>query len=222
MEISATTATSQTTASQEAQTKLAGDLQNFLTLLTTQLKHQDPLEPMDSTEFTAQLAQFAAVEQAIQTNANLEKLITSNLSNRALSAVGYLGKTVEVKGGSAALVDGKAEFAYELPLNATAAAITIRNEAGVAVHVAPAQITAGRHGFTWDGTNQQGVTQPDGTYSITVTAAGENGNSIHVETYAVGIVDGADSSGETVKLTINGIAYPLADVVAVRDTAQGS
>ena len=215
MEITPTSTTTESAASAD-RAKLTGDLQSFLTLLTTQLKHQDPLEPMDSTEFTAQLAQFASVEQSIQTNANLEKLIGLNTSNQALTAVGYLGNYVEAKGNTANLVDGVANFAYELPSNADAVAVTIRNEAGIPVFVTPGEIKAGRHNFTWDGANGQGVLQPEGKYTITVNAVTADGGSIKVQTYTVGIADGADSSGDTVKIFINGVAVPLSDVVAVK------
>lgn len=217
MEIAATGSTTQPTASQEARSKLTGDLQSFLTLLTTQLKHQDPLEPMDSTEFTAQLAQFAGVEQNIQTNANLEKLIGLNSSNQALTAVGYLGKYVEAKGNTAALANGQTSFAYELPSNASAVAITIRNESGVQVATVPGELTAGRHAFSWDGLDLQGVQQPDGKYTISVNALANSGQPLLVQTYTAGIVDGADSSSGTVKLTINGVEVPLSEVVTVKE-----
>jgi flagellar basal-body rod modification protein FlgD len=220
MEITPTSTTPQGTATEKTasadRAKLTGDLQSFLTLLTTQLKHQDPLEPMDSTEFTAQLAQFASVEQSIQTNANLEKLIGLNTSNQALTAVGYLGNYVEAKGNTGNLIDGVANFAYELPSNADAVAVTIRNEAGIPVSVTPGEIKAGRHNFAWDGTNAQGVPQPEGKYTIAVNAVTADGGSVKVQTYTVGIADGADSSGDTIKIFINGVAVPLSDVVAVK------
>ena len=217
MDIAATGSTTQPTASQEARTKLTGDLQSFLTLLTTQLKHQDPLEPLDSTEFTSQLAQFAGVEQNIQTNANLEKLIGLSGSNQGLTAVGYLGKYVEAKGNTAALANGQATFAYELPSNAAAVAITVRNESGVQVTTVPGELGVGRHTFTWDGLDLQGVQQADGKYTISVTAVGNNGESLNVQTFTAGIADGADSSSGTVKLTINGVEVPLSEVIAVRE-----
>lgn len=220
MEITPTNTTPQSTAPESAasadRAKLTGDLQSFLTLLTTQLKHQDPLEPMDSSEFTAQLAQFAGVEQSIQTNANLEKLIGLNTANQALTAVGYLGNYVEAKGNTANLTGGVANYAYELPSNADAVAVTIRNEAGTVVSVTPGEIKAGRHNFSWDGTNGQGVQQPDGKYTIAVNAVTADGGSVNVQTYTVGIADGADSSGDTVKIFLNGVAVPLSDVVAVK------
>jgi flagellar basal-body rod modification protein FlgD len=115
------------------------------------------------------------------------------------------------------LVDGQANFAYALPSNATAVAITIRNQSGVQVLTVPGEITAGRHTFAWDGLDLQGVQQPDGKYTITVTAVGSNGQSLGVQTYTAGLVDGADSSGDTVKLTIRGVEVPLSDVVAIKE-----
>ena len=77
--------------------------------------------------------------------------------------------------------------------------------------------TAGRHDFVWDGKDSQGLDLPEGKYKITVTAADGNGNPINVQTYTFGTVDGADSSGDTVNLTINGVAVPLSDVVTVKN-----
>lgn len=213
---------SQSTASQSAQNKLTGDLESFLTLLTTQLKHQDPMNPVDSTEFTAQLAQFAAVEQGIQTNANLEQLINLSLANQSLAAVSYLGKYVEAKGSEFALKGGTGAFAYSLPETAETTAIQIRNEAGITVAVKPGNTTAGHHSFTWDGKNSQGLQLPDGKYSIVVSAVDKNGAQIDPTTYAVGIVDGADSSGNSIMVTINGVGVPLKDVVMVKPATPGA
>ncbi|HZZ11369.1 MAG TPA: flagellar hook capping FlgD N-terminal domain-containing protein, partial [Paraburkholderia sp.] len=80
----------QSTASQQ----LAGNFDTFLTLLTTQLQNQDPLSPMDSTQFTQQLVAFSGVEQQINTNNNLQSLIALNQSQQAASAVSYIGHSV--------------------------------------------------------------------------------------------------------------------------------
>lgn len=222
MNIAAATSAASQSAAQNAQNKLTGDLESFLTLLTTQLKHQDPLEPVDSTEFTAQLAQFAAVEQGIAMNANLEKLIGLNNASQAASAVSYLGKYVEAKGDHAALVTGKLEFAYSLPQSSQATAIQIINEAGVPVKVLEGQTGIGKHSLVWDGTDSQGLKLPDGKYEIVIGAVDEKGQQIQSQGFTVGIVDGADNSGDKVNITINGIAVPLADVVTVKDPPSGA
>ena len=96
------------------QNKLTGDLNRFLTLLVTQLQNQDPLEPLDANQFTSQLVQFASVEQQINQNANLEKLLTAQSENTMAAAVGYLGATVEVGGNALPLQGGGADASYTL------------------------------------------------------------------------------------------------------------
>src|SRR3954470_17819141 len=92
----ASTSATSTSAAASAQKQLAGNFDTFLTLLTTQLKNQDPLSPMDSNQFTQQLVQFSQVEQQINANKNLESLVSMSKAQGATSAVGYLGKTLTV------------------------------------------------------------------------------------------------------------------------------
>ena len=96
-----TTSTTAVTGAAAAQKSLASNFDTFLTLLTTQLQHQDPLSPMDSTEFTQQLVQFSSVEQQISANKNLESLIALTKSRSSADAVSYLGKSLTTTDGSA-------------------------------------------------------------------------------------------------------------------------
>src|SRR5262249_28143552 len=125
----AAAATGTSTASQ---TRLAGDYDSFLQLLTTQLKNQDPLSPLDATQFVTQLSQFAMVEQAIQTNKNLESLLQSS-RNAVISAdIGLIGRQVEVPGKTLGL-DGSGQgggFSYKLTTEAQTAAVNIRDSQG--------------------------------------------------------------------------------------------
>ena len=114
------------TQSADDQARLEEDLNQFLTLLVTQLENQDPLDPMDSTEFTSQLVQFASVEQQIKQNTNLEQLVGLQQNNQISSMVNFIDKLVEVEGQSIPLEDGQAEFTYTLPVNAKSASIIIR------------------------------------------------------------------------------------------------
>src|SRR5882757_5737115 len=99
-------------AAQSATKQLSSNFDTFLTLLTTQLRNQDPLSPMDSNQFTQQLVQFSQVEQQINSNQNLESLISLTKSQTSSDAVSYLGKTLTMTDGTAALMDGKADWAY--------------------------------------------------------------------------------------------------------------
>ena len=134
-----------TSDSRAALSKLTSDLDNFLTILTAQLQHQDPLEPLDTHEFTNQLVQFSSVEQAIQQNKNLESIIELNQNNMAISAVSYIGKEVSAAGKSNMLVNGKATFSYTLPEAAQAGTISITNQAGDVVFFGQAERTPGTH-----------------------------------------------------------------------------
>ena len=136
-----------TSDSKASLSKLTEDLDNFLTLLTAQLQHQDPLEPLDTHEFTNQLVQFSSVEQSIQQNKNLESIIELNQNNMAISAVSYIGKEVSATGQKNMLANGKATFSYTLPEAAQAGTISITNQAGDVVFFGKAEKTAGTHEF---------------------------------------------------------------------------
>lgn len=219
--VSASTQTPQT-ASQLSGAKLTKDLDSFITLLTTQLKHQDPLEPVDSTEFTSQLAQFAAVEQGIQTNTNLEKLIGLQNSNQALAAVGYLGKYVEALSGQTALAGGEASFGYTLPRQADAVLVQIRNEAGITVRTLSGETGAGKNYVNWNGKDASGQSLPDGTYTFTVAAADKQGHQIQTQNFTAGVAGSVEGNGADAQVTINGVSVPVANVVTVKTDASGA
>src|SRR5512144_3059015 len=125
---SASTATTGQAAADKS--KLDGDLNRFLTLLVSQLQHQDPLEPLDAAQFTSQLVQFASVEQQIYQNANLEKLLAAQQNTQLASTVDYLGKQVEANGDMLLLQKGEATASYTLPQSARQATITIQDADG--------------------------------------------------------------------------------------------
>ena len=131
MDVSAISAlTNQPTASENAEKTLSESFDTFLTLLTTQLRYQDPLEPMDSAEFTHQLVQFSQVEQSISTNTNLEKLLGYQGANQAVAAISYIGTSVEALSNALPLVDGSATMNYVLAEKAESARILIYDAAG--------------------------------------------------------------------------------------------
>ena len=107
---SAATTAASTSAAATAKTSLGKDFNTFLNMLTTQLKHQDPLSPMDSTQFTSQLVQYSGVEQQINANTNLEKLITLQQANSTSQAISYLNQNVEISSDKIPLQGGSADY----------------------------------------------------------------------------------------------------------------
>lgn len=202
-----------------SRTTLTKDIQSFLTLLTTQLKYQDPLAPMDSTKFTEQLAQFASVEQGIQTNKNLESLIGLTQAAQISTGVSYIGRQIEADTNVNALVNGKAEFLYNLPKAAASSAITIRDAKGQVVYTTTAEKAVGSHSFVWDGRGTNGATLPDGIYSASVAALDSGGNQISASVHSLAHVDGVVMSNGTVSVLVGDVAIPLDKIVSVKESS---
>ena len=214
----ATAAATAASAAEKARTTLGGDFETFLTLLTTQLKNQDPIEPMDTNEFTSQLVQFATVEQAIQQNENLETLIDMQKGTGVNTAAQYMGRFVQAEGNSGYLSGGVAAFSYSLPSKATTAQVTITDEGGQVVFNGNAPTNVGLNDVIWDGSNTfTGKTMEDGVYKIAITAKDAAGEPITATTYTTGFVNGVSLSGDTPKLKIGTIEFEAGKVLAIRD-----
>lgn len=199
----------------DAMSQLSGNFSTFLTLLTSQLKNQDPTSPMDSNQFTQQLVMYSQVEQQIQSNANLKTLIAQGQSSAGAMATGYLGKQVSVTNGLASLSGGAASWTYNLSASASAANLTITNASGKVVYAGAAQTPAGNHTFAWDGKDNNGNTQPDGAYKLTVTANDAAGTAITNSVASAGTVNQIDMTGASPQLVIGNMAIGLGDIAAV-------
>jgi len=195
MDVQSTNSTTTTTGStQTAQSQLLGDYNTFLTLLTAQLKNQDPLAPLDATQFVSQLSQLASVEQAIVGNQKLDKIIDSLGASTTLSDVGLIGRSVEVAGNNAELKDGTVSLSYNLPSDAKQAVVTIRDQNGTIVDVTPVDTSAGDHNITWDGTDSQGDQLDDGIYNFQISAADDQGTPITATSYVTANVTRVETS----------------------------
>ena len=201
-----------------SQVKLQDELNRFLNLLVTQLKNQDPLDPLDTNEFTAQLVQFASVEQQIQQNANLEKLLNLQETSQVAAMVDFIGTTVEVTGDTVPLENGRAEFTYALGVNATDVTVTIKNSSGLTVFVGEGETGTGKHDFVWDGKSAGGVEQPDGAYTVVVGALDRAGNLLEVEQTVLGRVTGAGADDGAISLFLSDVTVSMDDVLSVKET----
>jgi flagellar basal-body rod modification protein FlgD len=218
----AATATNQTSKATNSLAGLADNFNNFLTLLTTQLQHQDPLSPLDSNKFTSELVQFTGVEQQVLQNKNLEQLITLQSTNQSLAATNFIGKSVEATGNTNMLTNGQATFTYVLPKAADSAALQIFDSTGKLVYEQAVDKEAGLHDFVWDGTTLDGGTAPDGAYNYSVTALDDKQDPITVDQRVVGTVTGVSmENGETV-LGIGDVGVPLSAVTGVQNTTSTS
>ena len=187
---------------------LASNFQTFLTLLTTQLKNQNPLDPLDTNQFTQQLVQFAQVEQQIKQNSQLETLISIEKSAQATTALAYVGATVAIDGQTAAVKNGQATWTFNVPKPVTAQ-VTIRNATGQTVYTGSFSMNAGMQSFQWDGRDAQGVQWPDGNYTITVTGKDTSGQAVAIPSEIEGIVDSVDLTKTPPELKVGGQAFTL-------------
>lgn len=150
---------------------LSSNFDTFLTILTAQIQNQDPLEPMDSTQFTDQLVQFSGVEQQIRVNSQLETLIKTTNSSAGASLSGYLGQEAVVDSAGAQFTGDPIKWQYELPKDATSATVTVTDAAGKVLYSKKGELKAGTHDFTWNGELLKGGTAAvDQPYWISVVA----------------------------------------------------
>src|ERR1700734_3803346 len=150
------TGTGSSTTGNSAMDQLSGNFDTFLQLLTTQLQNQDPLDPMDSNQFTQQLVEFSQVEQQIDSNTNLQTLISQGTSQSGAYATSYLGKTVTVSGGKGALTNGEATWNYNLGAQASSALLTVTNASGQTIYTGAGPTAQGSNSFTWNGEDNNG------------------------------------------------------------------
>ncbi len=215
MDVSSVSAAS---GASRSQSQLAANFDTFLLLLTAQLKNQDPLEPMNSNEFTQQLVQFSQVEQQINSNKNLESLIALTQARSASDAVSYLGKTLTLTDGTAALMGGEANWAYALDNDAASATMTILNAHGDVVYTAPAETSEGLHSFAWDGVGSNGATLPPGPYQLRVTAKASDGSSIATRIASQGVISEVDLTGSEPILMIGPLGVPISKATLLSQT----
>jgi flagellar basal-body rod modification protein FlgD len=195
---------------------------DFLKLLITQLNYQDPLNPIQSTEFASQLAQFSSVEQLFNINSNILKNIdASYATNRSITnalVANLIGKKVTVYGDRLKLDSGKSvNFGYELKGDAKSVEIKILDSSGNVVRTFKVgEKKAGRYDFVWDGKDDEGKLLPDGNYTVKIEAIDKDGKSVLVNTYVEGIVEGVRYKSDGVVILIGGIEFDIADVIEIK------
>ncbi len=209
---SAAATAQQQSASSSQSTSLGKD--DFLKLLTTQLQQQDPTQPMDNTAFVAQLAQFSALEQMSNVNANLTTMITGQGTALQTTAADMVGKTAVFNSDQVSLTKGSpAPIAANLSQAAANVAVVIQDQDGNNVRVMNlGPCAAGNNNFTWDGLDDNGNQLPTGTYTAQVMATDINGHSISLTQSGSARITGVSFNNGTPTFLAGGTSLQLSDI----------
>jgi len=217
--VAAVTATDAATRTTAGRTSLTSNFETFLQLLTSQLKNQDPLSPLDSNQFTQQLTQMSGVEQQLLTNDLLTSLLAAQQGGGLGGAANYIGKDATAVWSATRLEGGKANWGYELGASASEATLKIVDGTGKTVWTGAApDRTAGTHDFVWDGKTTAGGQLPDGgVYSLQVSAKAGT-NDVKAQVLTRGAVTGVELADGVPYLTVGQSLVPLSSVIGVKDT----
>jgi len=197
--------------------QLAGNFNTFLKLLTSQLQHQDPLNPLDTNQFTQQLVEFASVEQQVNMNSNLQTLISMQQSTESLQALQLVGANVTINSNTATLskaTGSPATWGFSSPAPATGA-VTITSSTGQVALTGTISLSAGSQSFTWNGQGNNGVAWPDGNYTLSINATGANGQPVTVSTQVQGTISSIDVSKNPPEVTVGGQSYPISAIQSI-------
>lgn len=209
---SATAVSSAGSAATVGSNSIAGNFNTFLTLLTTQMQNQDPTAPLDTNQFTSQLVQFASVEQQINANSNLQTLISLGSASNLYQASAMIGHTVAVDSTQMPLQGGQGGLQYTLTAP-QAVNISVANASGVQVYGTTQTGVPGANNWVWNGVGSDGVTEPDGLYTVSVTTAG--GANAAVPFTTLGMASGVSSAGQVPTLSLGPLTVPMSAVRGV-------
>jgi flagellar basal-body rod modification protein FlgD len=199
-------------------TTITNNYSTFLNLLTAQIKNQDPLSPMDTTQWTNQLVQYSSVEQQLKANQYLSQIAAGSGASMS-SAVAYIGKTVSASSDTATLAKGAANWDYSLAGAASKVTLTVKDSNGNTVYQTAGETAAGNHSFTWDGTTATGGKLTAGNYTLSISSTDAAGNGISNTVGISGVVNSAQEDNGTVTLTVGNTEVPLSSITGVSNTA---
>jgi len=197
-----------------------GTKEVFLKMLVAQMENQDPLNPADSSQMSAQLAQFNMVEQQMDTNKYLAQIAGSQSNATAsldMASAAYLGRTVMLDQSQISYDGNKQSFAATLDNNADVVLVTISNDLGTPIRsMSLSALAAGDHQFSWDGKDDAGNAVNLGSYNINIYAADAIGQPINAAIQRSGIVDAVRMTPTGVQLVVDGLPTSLSNITEVR------
>jgi len=211
--------TGQTTPTKTAELNSNKELgrDDFLTLLVTQLKNQDPLKPMDSTSFVAELAQFSQLEQSSKQVTLLEKSINQQADALQYTLLPMVGRSVQIEGSLINLNNGPATLTYALERGASTVRVTIQDTQGRAIRTLDVGTqSAGKQEVHWDGRNQGGALMPNGIYHYQVTAKDVSGATVLAAPSSTLTISGVRMVDGTPQLAAGNYVIDRNDIVELR------
>jgi flagellar basal-body rod modification protein FlgD len=211
---SSSSSSSASSANALASQQIAGNFQSFLQLLTTQLQNQNPLDPLDTNQFTQQLVEFAGVQEQINTNDSLSTLVSLQQTAQATQALTFVGKTAIVSGNTAALSNSSATWELNVPSNSNVT-VNISNSSGQTVFTQTLPENSGSQPFTWNGIGSDGTQWPDGQYALTASTTDGSGNSVAITTQVAGVVSGVNLTQTPPLLLINGQSFTVNQIQSI-------
>jgi flagellar basal-body rod modification protein FlgD len=198
-------------------TSLAGNFNDFITLLTTQLQNQDPTAPLDTNQFTSQLVQFTGVAEQITTNSTLSSMLTAELSQQLTNASSLVGQTVSISGGTLPLQNGAASLTYQAT-GPGPVQVSIADSSGNPVYSQVVQAASGSNNWSWNGLSSSGKQEPDGGYTASVINAA--GGAVPFQT--TGTVTGAEQGSSAVNLEFGSASVGFGNIVSLGSTKSSS
>lgn len=199
---------------QPARDYTAVDKMDFMTLLVAQIKNQDPMSPMDNAEFTSQITQFTMLDEMKSMNAKLEEnlMVGQTINNTAMLSL--VGKNVTVEGNKVWLAAGAASESVLAASGSGTVVVEVTDDTGHVVATYRKTVERGLNDVSWDGYLDSGEPAGDGTYSLSITAAGDN-EDLAFTTLMTGAVEGLRYENNMAVVIIDGQEYYVADIYKV-------
>jgi len=218
-EVSSTTSSGLSSTTASSVEALSANYELFLSVLTTQMENQNPLDPTDADEMTNQLIQYSSVEQQILSNQYLEALVQSTNNQSASVALDLVGMEVTYAGETLDYEDGETlKWAYEIPDDVSTITAEITNEDGDVIYTKKLDTTAGEYAFEWSGELDSGGSASDGEYTLSFYAEDSEGEEVEIQPQTTSKCVQVDWSTGTAQLIMdNGMTVDLSDVVSATE-----
>ncbi len=190
--------------------------EDFLKIFTTQMRFQNPLEPLDNFQMATQLAQFNTVDSLTRMNETLTQLMAAQNSMNNVQAAGLIGKKVETQGNRLAIQQGAVgEGFYELARPAKVVIQILNSQGGLVRQIDAGVRDTSRQAIGWNGKNQAGAALPDGVYTFRVIAVDSQGQAVPVTSYRIGTVERVSLENSSVTLQVNGDKVAFKDILSI-------